>query len=554
MTATENLKIVGDDKRVHKLVLPTRVVMTSGKVTGAERLLVGKKLQIGLQESDITVLDNRDEDKHAFAVLDFGKEIHGGIRLLTAASERQGDVHVRLTFGESVGEVLSNIGEKGACNDHSTRDFEVTLPIYSDLTFGQTGFRFVKIELLDGDGLLNLKAAVADFVYTDVEYKGSFRCSDDLINRIYDTAAYTCHLNLQNGAVWDGIKRDRLVWIGDSHPEMLTVKTVFGDVSCIEENLEFAIGEGLGDRWINTIPAYSLWWLIVADDWSRYKADYTFVTEHRDFCTELINRICGLVNDDGTDSLPSYFLDWPTAGVLEAKTAGVHGLLILALNASADMMEHIGENQLAKRCHERVGCLHRAHTDGGHFSQSNAILYLADAAGDEAIRKIDENGADGMSTYMGYYILTALANAGKTDRAVEIMKEYYGAMLSVGATTFWEDFHMDWLDNSGRIDEPTPEGMLDIHGDHGDFCYKGFRHSLCHGWASAVAVFISENILGVKVGYGGDTVSINPKLGMLDYAEGCVPTRHGIVKVYASKDAFGKTVVDFTVPNGVTVV
>ncbi len=553
MTATENLKVIGEDKRVHKFVLPAHIVMTSGNVTGAERLLVGKKLQIGLREPDVTVLDNRGGEKHAFIVLDFGKELHGGIRLLTACSERSGDVHVRLTFGESVSEALSDIGEKGACNDHSPRDFDAILPLYSDLTFGQTGFRFVKIELTDGDGLLNLKAAVADFVYTDAEYKGSFRCSDPLINKIYDTAVYTCHLNMQNGAIWDGVKRDRLVWIGDSHPEMLTVKTVFGNDGCIEENLEFAIGEGAGGGWINTIPAYSLWWLLIADDWCRYKADYTFPTEHRDFCTGLINRVCDLINDDGTDNIPSYFLDWPTSGTAEAK-AGVHGLLILALKASADMMEHIGEDTLAERCRDRVKCLYRSHVDGGDFSQSHAILYLAGAEGKEAIDRIAAKGAGGMSTYMGYYILTALADAGMTDRAVEIMKEYYGAMLSVGATTFWEDFHMEWLDNAGRIDEPVPEGKRDIHGDYGRFCYTGFRHSFCHGWASAVAVFISENILGIKTGYGCDTVSINPHLGELEFAEGCVPTRHGLIRVSARKNADGDTVVDVSVSDGVTVV
>lgn len=168
------------------------------------------------------MLDNRGEEKHAFIVLDFGKELHGGIRLLTAFSERSGDVHVRLTFGESVSEALSEIGEKGACNDHSPRDFDAVLPLYSDLTFGQTGFRFVKIELTDGDGLLDLKAAVADFVYTDAEYRGSFRCSDPLINKIYDTAVYTCHLNMQNGAIWDGRQArqaclDRRFPPGDAH-------------------------------------------------------------------------------------------------------------------------------------------------------------------------------------------------------------------------------------------------------------------------------------------------------------------------------------------------
>ncbi|MFQ9800204.1 MAG: hypothetical protein ACLR23_16090 [Clostridia bacterium] len=30
-------------------------------------------------------------------------------------------------------------------------------------------------------------------------------------------------------------------------------------------------------------------------------------------------------------------------------------------------------------------------------------------------------------------------------------------MLSLGATTFWEDFDLRWLENAARIDELTPE-------------------------------------------------------------------------------------------------
>ena len=35
-----------------------------------------------------------------------------------------------------------------------------------------------------------------------------------------------------------------------------------------------------------------------------------------------------------------------------------------------------------------------------------------------------------------------------------------------------------------RIDELVPPGKKDLHGDFGAYCYVGFRHSLCHGWAS----------------------------------------------------------------------
>ena len=32
-------------------------------------------------------------------------------------------------------------------------------------------------------------------------------------------------------------------------------------------------------------------------------------------------------------------------------------------------------------------------------------------------------------------------------------------MLDRGATTFWEDFDLEWLDGSGRIDELPKEGQ-----------------------------------------------------------------------------------------------
>ena len=60
-------------------------------------------------------------------------------------------------------------------------------------------------------------------VYLDVPYLGSFHCSDALLERIWDVAAYTVHLNMQQ-YIWDGIKRDRLVWMGDLHPEIASIQ------------------------------------------------------------------------------------------------------------------------------------------------------------------------------------------------------------------------------------------------------------------------------------------------------------------------------------------
>jgi hypothetical protein len=99
-----------------------------------------------------------------------------------------------------------------------------------------------------------------------------------------------------------------------------------------------------------------------------------------------------------------------------------------------------------------------------------------------------------MSTFMSYYILKAVASFDR-DAAVSMMKEYYGAMLDKGATTFWEDFDLAWVEGSGRIDEFPKNGEKDIHGDYGDYCYVGFRHSLCHGWSAGVIAFMKEENL-----------------------------------------------------------
>ena len=120
-----------------------------------------------------------------------------------------------------------------------------------------------------------------------------------------------------------------------------------------------------------------------------------------------------------------------------------------------------------------------------------ALKFFATELNDEDRKCLTKGGAKGMSTFMSYYILKAVASFDK-QKAIDMMKQYYGAMLDKGATTFWEDFDVSWADDSCRIDEFPKTNEKDIHGDYGAFCYKGFRHSLCHGWSAGVLQFIKE--------------------------------------------------------------
>lgn len=172
------------------------------------------------------------------------------------------------------------------------------------------------------------------------------------------------------------------------------------------------------------------------------------------------------------------------------------------------------------------------------FKQIRAFQILAGRNVDGDALFLEKGGADGFSTFMAYYILTADAMAGG-ENMLSILKEYFGAMLSRGATSFWEDFHMDWLEGSGRIDELPKEGQKDIHGDYGAFCYEGFRHSLCHGWASGVLSFIVEYILGLKLSNGGEDYELTPHMMGIEELEAKIPVKNGWLYV---KVADGKVV------------
>ena len=185
---------------------------------------------------------------------------------------------------------------------------------------------------------------------------------------------------------------------------------------------------------------------------------------------------------------PSYFVDWPTHG-REDEIHGVRAINIIAMKKAIELFEDFNrDSSLAKELLERLLKIEIAPKTS---KQVTALKYFATELTDEDKARLVAGGARGMSTFMSYYILKAVASFDRKC-AIDMMKEYYGAMLDKGATTFWEDFDMAWVENSCRVDEFPIAEQKDIHGDFGAFCYTGYRHSLCHGWSAGVIQFIAE--------------------------------------------------------------
>ncbi len=99
-------------------------------------------------------------------------------------------------------------------------------------------------------------------------------------------------------------------------------------------------------------------------------------------------------------------------------------------------------------------------------------------------------------------------------------------------------------------------GKKDIHGDYGEFCYKGFRHSLCHGWSAGPASWCINHVLGIRpLDVGCKTVEVNPSLGDLDWAEGAMAMPGGKrILVRIDKRSDGSLDVKVNAPDGVKVI
>jgi hypothetical protein len=548
-------RVAQNTATIRSYLSPERIVWkTDSGIVNAERFLLPGNGQADLANRNMCKLKGR-----AGILLDYGKELHGGLQIVTGMYKGNKPVKLRVRFGESVSEAMSDIEpKKNATNDHAMRDLIVEVPWLGKLEIGNTGFRFVRIDLLDDNAALDLKEVRAVFVYRDLAYKGSFNCSDPLLNKIWLTGAYTVQLNMQD-YLWDGIKRDRLVWVGDMHPEVSTIYSVFGDNEVISKSLDLSKDITPLPQYMNGMVSYSMWWVLIQRDVYLHTGNLTYLKQQATYLKGLLQHFLTKIDAQHKESLHdgTRFLDWPSSKDPKAVHAGLQAMMIMTLKAGEELSKVLGDNAAAATCAKAVADLKQYIPDANNSKQAAALMALSGLAPAEKMNKeiIAVNGVKNYSTFYGYYMLQAKAMAGDQAGALADIRTYWGAMLNMGATTFWEDFNMDWLPNASRIDEMVKPGQKDIHGDYGAYCYIGLRHSLCHGWASGPTPWLTEHVLGIKVLEPGcRVIRIKPFLGDLSYAEGTFPTPYGIVSVKHTKQANGKVQSEIKAPREVKVV
>lgn len=483
-------------------------------------------------------------------VLDFGRELTGRLELI---SDSDTPVTVTVQLGESESETMK-VPFLGVN--------QLTIAPHGTGHSSKTAFRFAKIRFVGGGPELRFKAIRVDHIYYPVTYAGSFESSDALLNRIWETGAYTAHLCMQDG-VWDASKRDRGRWMGDNDVSGRVIEDVFGERPLMEDTLDRLIGPAPVDQHVNGIPGYSSFWFTGVADYYRHTGSKEFLESHHARMLQLLDVVDKEFDERNVYANKSkvwLYVDWSPE--LNGDTSETRRATTLefyrAYREAVWMLRELGDTPNAEKYEARAAAIQQGaqkvllDATTGSFGprwQTNAAAVIGGAARPDQYDAIWKNvlstvGGDNpkgliISPYYNYYVIRAMAEMGHRKEALQWIRHYWGGMIDEGATSFWEAYDPTWYKE-------------DFHSSLQSDNRSGYFVSLAHGWSTGPTAWLMEQVLGIKpTGAGFSTVEIRPDLVDLDWAKGAEPTPQGLLKVDAHKSGAHTTIV-LDLPTGVT--
>ncbi|WP_343049657.1 alpha-rhamnosidase [Paenibacillus phytohabitans] len=476
----------------------------------------------------------RSELRDGFPLLDFGKETFGYLRFHGLS----GLGKLCISYGESIAEALSP-DECVLIDELDVTDMIAGAEEGSYTLKNAKAFRYVWIQ---ADAEVHWQTVSMLYEYVPVTYRSSFQCSDPKINEIYEMSLYTLHLNTREFFL-DGIKRDRWVWSGDAYQAFLMNYYSFFDLDVTRRTLVALRGKDPLTMHINTILDYSLYWFISLYDYYMYTGDLDFIRVNynravslMDFCLKQRNEE-GLIVGRPQDWV---FVDWADFSN-EGAVSTEQILLSRGLEAMSQFAGLLGDDEasasygklaeeiIAATLHlfwdkDKGGLLHHR-VDGENLPEltkhanmfAMSYDYLSAEQRDSVIRNVMLNPQVPQirTPYMRFHELAVLCESGQHEYVRNEMLSYWGGMIDLGATTFWEEY------------DPTQTG--DTHyGMYG----MPYGKSLCHAWGASPIYLLGKYFLGVKPcepGYAAFIVE--PHLGGLEWLKGAVPIADGEVEV-----------------------
>ena len=498
------------------------------------------------------------EDGRTAMLYDFGKETFGYILLHQAKGA------ISIFYGESEAEAL----DREFCEtlDHLQLP-ESGTDIYR--ISSSKAFRYILVV-----GHVEMVSMLYEYLPHDEATSGSFTCSDEELNRIWQVSAYTLDLTTRE-FMMDGIKRDRWTWSGDAIQSYLMNYYLRFDSEAVKRTIRQLRGKDPVTAHVNTILDYTFYWFNALGDYCLYTGDDNFIREVYPRAKTLMDYVLGRLTDEGLAiGQPDdwVFVDWVDfpmhkRGILCfeqillyrslqtmqlcADIVGDHSrnyeALAKALKNKTDQLFWDNEKKAYLHAMEedpsptlpREGDYSAAHNSGSSwtlntqitkFPNMMALLYdFVDAARSKEILDHVMLNADvpAITTpYMRFYELAALCQMGKQEEVLKEIKSYWGGMLQEGATSFWEKYNPTL--------SPSPKGADGIGRAHLEMYGRPYGKSLCHAWGASPLYLLGKYYLGViptRPGYR--TYDVRPHLGGLIWMRGAVPTPFGPISISA---------------------
>ena len=460
---------------------------------------------------------------------DFGLETFAEVRISGSDPARELGVY----YGESYEEAIDT--------DH-TYTFERVCG-KSDYSLVCRAFRYLFIK--DGDPSLEV---FANYEFLPLERRGSFRCDNELFNKIWETCAYTFHLNCREGFL-DGIKRDRWIWGGDAYQCNHINNYLFFDPA-IEQRTNLAlIGKDPVDHHINGIVDYSFLYIIGLYEHYFTHGDKVFLTNIFNKAVSLMRFCETRLNSDGfIEGAPAdwTFIDWSDMDKTGAVCAE-QMLCIKAYDALGKIAEAVGLDgsewygksaDMRQRIDqffwdEEKGAYIDSYLSGRRrvTRHANIFAIMFGIATREQVDSIVKNVIKNdtvtkiTTPYFEGYELDVLAKLGDFKFIEDMLDSYWGGMIRLGATTIWEGY------------DPTQSGAR-----HYQMYWQRYDKSLCHAWGSTPIYLFGRYYLGVyPTSAAYETFTVEPHLGGLKEIEGTVPIFGGEVRVKMNESALSVT-------------
>jgi len=479
-----------------------------------------------------------DWDVQGYRVFDFGKEITASPGFTITA--KKGGLEMVLGTGERLDSDRLPLMKHGVdfTDTYITKEGKQS---WQPMTW--RGFRYLAIKK---NPEISIDKVSAEFRSYPVERKGSFRCSDENLNRYWEIGRWTVQLCAHD--TWmDTPWREQTQYIaGDTRYDMRYGVYAFGpSIKLLNDynilsgafsqrhhdkgamRSRYPTGYHLGPKTSTYIPDYQLEWILMLREYFMYYPDREIIRQVYPNLKRLLDYFQGYVTAERglVGKVPGWVvLDHPDSYRMDVggENTAVNCLYYGALNSAAwiarDIMEDAPQaaqwEQKAKAVKTSIqkwlwSEKDKAFKDGYQSSritqqtQVYALKYglVSEDKKPGIIEYIKSQGRSCEQSF-SYWLLNTMFSQGQGEWALEYLRTYWGAQ------TKQDDFNGAWQENW------TTNG------------------STSHAWCSGPTALLPEKILGVEpILPGWKHFKVRPQLLDLEWAEGTVSTMAGDINV-----------------------